>query len=137
MGQVFRRSGIYMRRWHWWFPWTITEWWEARYFNGGDEWCNDSACFVVPPFGAFIIFWCPGTLRTLPCLKCWHETPEDQKLDYAPCGYMWNGRIRQNAHHHWGVQAACARQLAAHWKSSPASRAHSSSSGRSPTIRPM
>src|SRR5258708_28950694 len=32
---------------------------------------------------------------------------------------------------------ACALQSAAHWKSSPASFAHCSSSGRSPTMSPM
>jgi hypothetical protein len=96
MGQIFRRSGIYMRRWCW---------------RGGDEWCNDSVVFKAPFLGALCFFWRLGRRRTLPCLKCWHETPEDQKLDYAPCGYMWNGRIRQNAHHHWEMDEPCPEAL--------------------------
>ena len=48
---TFRKSGIYRRRWQWWFPWSVTDWWKPRPFRGGDEWCDDSACMVLPPFG--------------------------------------------------------------------------------------
>ena len=100
MSQTFRRGGIYRPRWHWWFPWTVTDWWRPRVSRGGDEWCNDSLLFVTPPIGAFVIFWRTGRLRTMPCPDEWSVMCEDQRADYAPCGNLHGGRIRDDAHHH-------------------------------------
>jgi hypothetical protein len=32
---------------------------------------------------------------------------EDERADYAPCGYLHDGRIRQDAHHHAMADGAC------------------------------
>jgi hypothetical protein len=100
LSHAFRRDGIYRYRLFWWFPWGVTSWWKPRIFRGGDEWCNDSVVFVVPPFGALVIFWRPGRRRTMPCPEEWDHMGEDQRADYAPCGWLWAGRTRAGAHHH-------------------------------------
>lgn len=104
---TFRKSGIYRRRWQWWFPWSVTDWWKPRTFRGGDEWSNDSACLVLPPFGCLVVFWRSGPLRAMPCPAEWAEMTEDERADYAPCGYLHGGRIRQDAHHHAMTDGVC------------------------------
>lgn len=44
----------------------ITRPWMPRIFRGGDEFCNPSLAFVVPPFGCFIVFY-GRTLKTELC----------------------------------------------------------------------
>lgn len=58
------RNGIYRNRWQYWWPWSTTRPWLPRYFNGSDENCNLSACFVLPMLGCVVIFWQPGPQRT-------------------------------------------------------------------------
>lgn len=99
--KTFRRNGVYRRRFMWWYPWGVTGWWQPRVFRGGDEWCNDSAALVAPPLGAFILFWRPGRLRTMPCAEEWAWLNDDERADYAPCGYLYGGRVRYDAHHHF------------------------------------
>jgi hypothetical protein len=100
LDRTFRKDGIYRRRWHWWYPWGITRWWQPRMFSGGDEWCNDSRCFVVPPLGCLVVFWRPGRLRELPCTEEWQHMDDLQRADYAPCGYLHGGRLNRRGHHH-------------------------------------
>lgn len=59
-----------MSRIMWWPPATLTRWWLPRLFKGADEYCNPSVGVVVPPLGAFIVFWRPGPLRTEQCDEC-------------------------------------------------------------------
>lgn len=99
---------IYRKRWQWWMPWSTARWWRPRWWRGGDEWCNDSIAVVIPPFGCFVIFWRPGTLRTMPCPACWQHLPESTRADYMPCGYLYNGNIRKRAHVH---EEPCAESL--------------------------
>lgn len=98
---TFRRGGIYRPRWQWWYPWSVTDWWKPRAFKGGDEWCNIPVCFVVPPFGGVALFWKPGRRRTMPCPEEWDLMGDEQRADYAPCGYLHGGRIRRGGHSHW------------------------------------
>lgn len=58
------------RRLMWWPPAALTRWWMPAVFRGADENCNPSVGIVVPPMGAFILFWRPGPLRTEPCDEC-------------------------------------------------------------------
>lgn len=109
MSGAFRRSGIYGRRLQWWYPWAYAHWWRPRVFWGGDEWCNDSVAALVPLPGGLVVFWRPGPLRALPCLRCWAELDEATRADYAPCGWLHGGRLRARAHHHvdnWPCDAA-------------------------------
>jgi hypothetical protein len=99
---TFRRDGVYRHRFMWWFPWGVTRPWLPRVFKGGDEWCNDSVGFVVPPLGALIVFCRPGPLRTMPCSEDWEAMDNWQRADYAPCGVYWDGRNRKGAHMHFG-----------------------------------
>lgn len=101
MDGTFRKGGIYRRRWQWWFPWSLTDWWRPCVFTGADEWCDESACFVLPPLGCLVLFWRPGRLRTLPCAEEWAEMDEEHRADYAPCGYYHGGRVRRGGHLHW------------------------------------
>lgn len=101
--KTFRRDGIYRRRFFWWFPWGVTDWWKPGVSRGGDEWCNDSFVFAVPPFGALVLFWRPGRLRAMPCAECWTLEDEQARADYAGCGYLHGGRVREAAHHHVDV----------------------------------
>lgn len=112
MDGTFRRDGVYRPRLQWWFPWAVTDWWQPRFFRGGDEWCNDSAAVVIPPFGCLVLFWRPGRLRTLPCAEEWGSMDEESRADYAPCGYLYGGRIRRGGHTHWET-GMCA--LARNW----------------------
>lgn len=100
MDATFRRNGIYRSRYQIWFPWSITDWWQPRIYRGGDEWCNDSVVFIVPPLGGLVIFWRPGSLRRMPCDECWAEHDEISRADYALCGYLHGGRLNPGAHHH-------------------------------------
>jgi hypothetical protein len=100
MSLTFRRDGIYRRRFMWWFPWSVTDWWRPRAFRGGDEWCNDSAALVLPPLGCLVLFWRPGRRRTMPCREDWALMDERQRADYAPCGQLHGGRVREDAHDH-------------------------------------
>ena len=101
MSETFRRGGIYRPRWHFWYPWTCTDWWKLRLpSRGGDEWCNDSVVLPLWFLGNVVIFWRPGRLRTMPCPNEWSVMCEDQRADYAPCGQLHGGRIRDEAHHH-------------------------------------
>jgi hypothetical protein len=61
---------ILFRRLMWWSPAQLTCWWLPRIFRGTDEYCNPSIAAVIPPLGAFILFWKPGPLRTKPCEEC-------------------------------------------------------------------
>lgn len=108
---TFSRKGITRPRFMWWFPWSVTRPWLPRVFRGGDEWCNDSLGFVLPPAGALIVFWRPGRLRTMPCPDEWEVMDNEQRADYAPCGYLWAGRIRKHGHQHWDT-GTCAEGLA-------------------------
>jgi hypothetical protein len=54
----------------WWPPTTLTCWWKPTIFKGEDEFCNPSIAAIIPPFGALILFWRPGPLRTRPCTEC-------------------------------------------------------------------
>lgn len=99
LDRAFRKNGIYLRRFQWWYPWNVTDWWQPRIFSGGDEWCNVPVCFVIPPLGCFVIYWRPR-LRFMPCAKDWAHLNDFERADYAPCGYMHDGRIRNRAHHH-------------------------------------
>jgi len=99
--RAFRRSGIYRRRFQVWYPWSVTDWWQPRWFTGGDEWCNDSFCLVIPPFGCLVVFWRPGPLRDLPCPADWRSVSEADRADYAPCGRLHGGDWRDGAHAHW------------------------------------
>jgi hypothetical protein len=98
---TFRRSGIYRNRWQWWFPWSVTDWWKPRVFQGGDEWCNDAVCFVLPPLGCLVQFWRPGRLRKMPCCVEWGWLGDEERADYAPCGRLHGGRWRDGGHAHW------------------------------------
>ena len=100
INRTFRKDGIYRRRLQWWYPWGITEWWRPQIFKGGDEWCNDSVCVVLPPLGCLVVFWRSGSLRTLPCVKEWEHMTDMQRADYAPCAYLHSGRLNNKAHHH-------------------------------------
>ncbi|MFC3986417.1 hypothetical protein [Streptosporangium jomthongense] len=61
---------ILFGRFMWWSPTRLTRWWLPRVFRGADENCNPSVAAIIPPFGAFIVFWRPGPLRTEPCQEC-------------------------------------------------------------------
>jgi hypothetical protein len=100
MSDTIRRNGVYRRRWQWWFPWGVTDWWRPRAFRGGDEWCNDSACLILPPLGCFVVFWRPGRLRVIPCPADWADLTETERADYAPCGRYYDGRIHASGHMH-------------------------------------
>jgi hypothetical protein len=105
--KTFRRGGMYRRRFQWWYPWNVVRWWQPRWFQGSDEWCNDSICFVMPPFGCLVIFWRPGRLRTLPCEEDWRYLDELARADYAPCGYLRNGCLNRDSHHHQYTELSC------------------------------
>jgi hypothetical protein len=51
------------------------------------------------------MFWRPGRLRTMPCQADWADMNEGERADYAPCGWLHDGRLRQGAHHH--VDGVC------------------------------
>jgi hypothetical protein len=108
---IFRKNGIYRRRWLWWFPWGITAWYRPRVSRGADEWCNDSLVFVAPPLGGLVLFWRPGRLRALPCQECWAQLDAAQRADYAPCGWLNAGRLHPRSHHHFET-GPCAQALA-------------------------
>lgn len=104
---AFRLNGVCRRRFQWWFPWGVTDWRLPRVFRGSDEWCNDSACVVVPPLGCFVLFWRPGRLHTMPCIADWAVLSDEEKADYAPCGWLYGGRLRSPAHHHTVTHQNC------------------------------
>lgn len=99
-GQTFTRNGIYRPRWQVWYPWSCTRWWAPRLpSRGGDEWCNDS---VILPFwflGSLVVFW-RLKRRSMPCPEDWALMSDDDRADYAPCGYYWDGRISEDGHEH-------------------------------------
>lgn len=103
--RTFRRSGIYRRRFMWRYPWSVTDWWKPRVFQGSDEWCDPSVALVLPPLGCLIVFWRPGRMRTMPCPDDWAAMDDWQRADYAPCGYLHGGRLREAGHHH--VDGVC------------------------------
>jgi hypothetical protein len=88
--RVFRRDGVYLRRFWWWYPWGLTRWWLPRVFLGGDEWCNVPLCIVVPPLGCFLFFQFWRPMRTTPCPECWGQLNEASRADYQPGG-MYEG----------------------------------------------
>ena len=94
------RSGACRRRWQWWAPWGVTDFWLPRAFRGSNEWCDDSVAFVVPPLGCLVVFWRPGPMRTMPCPEEWADMDEGQRADYGPCGRYHGGRINWAAHSH-------------------------------------
>ena len=79
----------------------MTGWWRPRVFAGGDEWGNVPACAVVPPLGGFALLPPWKRLRDMPCAEEWAAMDEEQRADYAPCGYCYGGRIRPAGHLHW------------------------------------
>jgi hypothetical protein len=81
-------------------PWGVTDFWKPRVFKGANEWCDESACFVVPPLGCLVVFWRPGRMRTMPCAEDWAEMPDCDRADYAPCGRYHGGRINWAGHAH-------------------------------------
>ena len=97
---TFRSDGVYRRRFQWWFPWGVTDWWLPRVWRGADEWCNDSACVNIPPLGAFVLLWHPGRLRTMPCMADWSILSDEEKADYQICGRLYGGKIRPGSHSH-------------------------------------
>lgn len=105
---VFRQDGIYLPRVWYWYPWRLTRWWLPKIWLGGDEHCNVPLCFTVPPFGCvlFFQFWRP--MRTAPCEECWRHLDAEARADYAPCGWLYGGRVREGAHHHV-VDGLCER----------------------------
>lgn len=64
------RQCIHIGHIMWWAPTALTRWWMPKVFRGTDENCNPSIAAVIPPFGALILFWRPGRLRTTPCDEC-------------------------------------------------------------------
>ena len=70
-------------RFMWWPPRTLTCWWKPSLFRGEDEYCNPSIAVVIPPFGAFILFWKPGQLRTRPCGECAEFDATEDEFDQA------------------------------------------------------
>jgi hypothetical protein len=78
----------------WWPPWGLTRWWLPGIWHGGNEWCEPSACFTVPPLGCLIIF--RGPKRTMPCDECWSEMPDWERAMYLPGGYLEGGRVHQD-----------------------------------------
>ena len=111
---TFRSNGVYRRRFQWRFPWGVTDWWLPRTFRGGDEWCNDSACAVIPPLGCFVLFWHPGRLRTMPCMADWSIMSDEDKADYAPCGRSYGGKSRRGGHSHF-EHPSCPAVSGTHW----------------------
>jgi hypothetical protein len=93
MADRFRRGGIYFRRFWWWYPTELTQWWIPRIWHGGDEWCNVPLCLTVPPLGCFLIFWQP--MRTHPCDECWGWMDEWQRACYRPGGHLEGGRSHE------------------------------------------
>lgn len=74
-------KGIYRPRWQWWAPWQVTSFWRPRVERACDEYCNPSVLLVLPPLGAFVVFYAPGPLRTEaegPCDDC---KAEDARLE--------------------------------------------------------
>lgn len=94
--KVFRRDGIYLPRLWWWYPWGITRWWLPCIWKGGDEWCNVPLCFVVPPFGCFLVFQFWRPMRTEPCAECWADMDDEQRAGYLPGGVYHGGRIHES-----------------------------------------
>jgi hypothetical protein len=101
--QIFRHDGIYGRRFQLHYPWGLTRWGlhQPLIDHGGDEWCNDSIMLKAPLLGMLVIFWRPGSLRTVPCADEWSVMAEDERADYAPCGRLYNGRWHEGGHVHW------------------------------------
>jgi hypothetical protein len=99
--KTFRRDGIYRRRFQVWYPWGVTGWQKPRWFPGGDEWCNDSFCVVLPPLGCIVVFWRRGPMREVPCPVDWRCMAEDDRADYAPCGRLHGGHWDAGKHAHW------------------------------------
>jgi hypothetical protein len=99
--KTFRRDGVYRDRWQYWAPWGVTRPWLPHVFRGGDEWCNDSICLVIPLLGCLVIFWRPGKQRTVPCAVEWAEGNITWRADYAPCGRYHGGKISTGKHAHW------------------------------------
>lgn len=93
VSSIFRRDGIYLPRFWWWYPWGITRWWLPKIWRGGDEWCNTPLCFTVPPFGTFLFFQLWRPMRTEPCGKCWAEMPHEQRAEYLPGGIYHGGKV--------------------------------------------
>lgn len=84
MVKVFRRDGIYLRRFWWWYPWHLTRWWLPGIWRGSTEWCDRPVCLTLPPLGCFLVFVRP--LRATPCDECWGEMDEEQRAGYLPGG---------------------------------------------------
>lgn len=47
---------MYQKRWQWWPPREVTDWWKPDLVHANDEYRNPSILFIIPPLGAFIIF---------------------------------------------------------------------------------
>jgi hypothetical protein len=103
--RVIRKSGLYFRRFQWWFPWDVTRWWLPRWFEGGDEWCNVPVCAVIPPFGCFLVFCRP--MRSMPCREDWMIMDDFTHADYSPCGFLYDGRLDHSRHHHSYLGRLC------------------------------
>ena len=95
------RSQLNIGRFMWWAPWSLTTWWLPRIWTGGNEWCEPSICFTVPPLGAFIFFY--GPKRTMPCDECWESMGEWQRADYLPGGWLEGGSGRGKAGRLWNT----------------------------------
>jgi hypothetical protein len=98
LDRTLQKNGVYRPRWQWWFPWSVTRWWLPRWFTGGDEWCNEPACLVIPPLGCFIVNLRP--LRKMPCAEDWARMSDFERADYSPCGFLYDGRLDHSRHHH-------------------------------------
>jgi hypothetical protein len=48
---------IYRKRWQYWPPWETTDWWRPNGMFGSDEYGNPSLLLIIPPFGAFVVFY--------------------------------------------------------------------------------
>jgi hypothetical protein len=91
------RGQVNIGRFMWWPPWGVTRPWLPRVSSrGGDEWCNDSVTLILPFLGAFIFFWRPGPMRTMPCAECWDVMQDHQRNNYLPGGYLEGGRVHQD-----------------------------------------
>ena len=69
-----RHDGLYFKRLFWWFPSHLAEPDRTRVFTGADEWCNESVVLVVPPLGAFVVFW----------RRHWRVMPSPHRLRASP-----------------------------------------------------
>lgn len=95
------KSDFYItERFWWWAPWGTTQCWMPKIYRGGDEWCNVPICYKIPFLGTFVVYWKPRD-RKFPCPVEWEHLSLEERADYAPCGWLYDGRVRDEAHHHF------------------------------------